>query len=787
MNTTLPAWRPRSPPLSAAAVAVMLGWATSVAAPPEISEEDLDIAVKRAVEYLWSRQNADGGWEEEHFAEQYAGGVAALTTYALLEAGQSPHDPRMVKAVAYLQEIPNLRTTYARSFRALVWSRLDADKFRKQRNEDATFLVRSQHKSGGWGYPGSWGGNTADPWAAEWVDNSNTQIAMLAAWAASVPGSEIPRSLWRAAEDYWVGGQNADGGWGYHMTTGSVRDDLGSYGSMTAAGLATLYIIYDQLHAADEGKFTGRGAPKCGQHVSRAKDLLTGIEAAARWLSKNFTLGEVAGTRNRHANRFLGYYHYSIDRAGVASGRKYLADKEWYPLLAREVLSRQQQDGSWGGLVETSFSLLALLRGRAPIIINKLQYAGEDWNNDPRDVAKLSEWMSRVFERSLGWQTVELHTPSDLLDAPILFLNGHEGPDFGDADRKALVNYVWEGGTIVAMACCSRGKFAKNCLSQFREMFPGLRVAPLEDDHSLYQMQYRPRTRLPITGLSDGCRTRIFIFQQDLCCAWHQGGWADHRELFEVGANLYLYATAHARQQSRLRPMFARPSPTPFEVRVVGRARYDGDWQADPRAVEHLSAAMAEAFGLGLREEVVELSVADPTRTALLWITGHDDLQLTEAQAEGLKRFIRQGGTVLVDAGCGRQRFDKSFRKLAAGLFGEDALQPLPPDHPLLSGALAGPLGADVRVARYKRDVLTSRPGLRTPELATLRTGRSPGLVYSRYGLACPCDGHPCVDCFSYEVDTARAMVANLIMAADRSSAAGPAPQSSPTSPPPPG
>lgn len=734
---------------------------------PGITEEDLDIAIRRAVDYLWSQRDGDGGWDEARYGGAFPGGVSCLVVYALLEAGESPHDTRMIKALKHLEELGDVGTTYVRSFRALVWAALDPVKYRSQRNQDSNWLVRSQHESGGWGYPGTWGGNTQHGGAASWVDNSNTQIAMLALWATSGLGSEVPRSLWHSAEKYWVESQNADGGWGYRPPTGRFGGPHSSYGSMTAAGLATLHILYDRLHVGGEGRYTGTGAPRCGQHGTRATDLIAGIDAAVGWITGHFSLTEVPRADAEFARKWLGYYFYSIERAGVASGRKYVGDREWYPALVKEVLARQGADGSWGDLINTSFSLLSLLKGRAPIVINKLKYAGEDWNNDPRDAAKLTEWMSRVFERPFGWQTVETHkAAADLLDAPVLYFNGHEGPVLSEADREALIDYVWEGGTIVAVACCSKAKFAETCVRQFRGMFPQLQVAPIENDHPLWTMQYQLQQRLPVVGFSDRCRTRIFLVRQDICCAWHQGLWVDHRDLFELGANFYLYATAHAPQRTRLRPMFARAAAKPSEVWRVGRVRHDGDWDADPRAVEHLSAAMAEAFGVGLREDAVDLTTADPARTPFIWITGHDPIALSTEQAEGLQRFLRKGGTVLVDAGCGRPAFDESFTELTAGLFGQDALKPLSPQDPLLSGALPGALGADVSVVRLKRGAVEAVPGPTSPVLANVRLGGGLGLIYSRYGLACPCDGHPCVRCASYETASARAIVANIIMAA---------------------
>lgn len=743
----------------------------SRAQPTTITDEDLDIAVRRAVAWLWAQQKENGGWDEGQFGAQFAGGVSALVTYALLEAGESPHQEQMVKALAFLEEVEHVNSTYARAFRALVWASMDGEKYLRHLNADADFLIKSQHSAGGWGYPGTWGAATAGPAASDFMDNSNSQIAMLALWEASqAPGNEVPRSVFRRAEDYWVRSQNADGGWGYQASWMPSAMESRSYGSMTAAGLATLNIIYDRVHVGDE---SGRIRPRPGTAARGRKgvdDLLARIDLANAWLAGNFNLDGVVGTSNHWANHWLGYYYYSIDRAGTASGRKYIGDVEWYPRVVEKVLSQQQPDGSWSDLINTSFSLLSLLKGRAPIIINKLQYAEDGWNDYPRDAAKVTQWMSGLFEQPFGWQIVEVHKAGrDLMDAPIVLIAGESGLELDDALKQALIDYVWEGGTIVASPSGSGTAFVERCRTLFGEMFPELAAHELESDHPLFSMQYRVSETAKITGFSDGCRTRIFLFETDVSLVWHQGRWMSERASFEVAANLYRYATGQSSEpRTRLRPMFATPAHAPREVWPVARGRHGGDWAAVPRVIAHMSAALAETCGVGLREEVVELESADAARTPLLWLTGHDQISLTAEQAEGLKRYLRAGGTVLVDAASSAESFHESFGRLAAEHFGESALEPMETDHPLLSGALAGPLGSDVRICRFNREALEADPDLSSPVLATIRFGNGLGVIYSRYGLACPADGMACIGRPSYDAESARAIVSNVIMSVMR-------------------
>ena len=120
--------------------------------------------------------------------------------------------------------------------RALVWAmlppRFESNLIADQKWLNAAFNDARQ----GWSY-------TRRPPIQ--VDNSITQLATLALWEAQKRGVVTPTRRWQALEERFVDMQLADGGWNYRG-----RGDP-SFGSMTTAGLATLFILQDLLHAAD--------------------------------------------------------------------------------------------------------------------------------------------------------------------------------------------------------------------------------------------------------------------------------------------------------------------------------------------------------------------------------------------------------------------------------------------------------------------------------------------------------------------------------------------------------
>lgn len=108
------------------------------------------------------------------------------------------------------------------------------------------------------------------------------------------------------------------------------------------------------------------------------------------------------------------YLMYGIERIGVASGYKYFGGVDWFSTAAREVLRTQDKNGAWhsgwgaeaSAVVGTSFNLLFLSRGHAPVVMNKLNYAesevkqapGTAWNERPRDCTTSSAGSPRSWK-----------------------------------------------------------------------------------------------------------------------------------------------------------------------------------------------------------------------------------------------------------------------------------------------------------------------------------------------------------------------------------------------------
>ena len=157
--------------------------------------------------------------------------------------------------------------------------------------------------------------------------------------------------------------------------------------------MATLFITQEYLHGND-------GIDCHGNIVD------PNIEKGLDWMADHFDEIYTAATMFNHP-----YYGlYGIERIGAASGRKYFKDIDWYKNGANYLVSPDLR-GAVGGMYATpSFALLFLVRGRAPVVMNKLQYDIDlhgdkppskegNWNERPRDVANLTTWIGKQNER----------------------------------------------------------------------------------------------------------------------------------------------------------------------------------------------------------------------------------------------------------------------------------------------------------------------------------------------------------------------------------------------------
>ncbi len=127
---------------------------TPVAA--EISDREVQQAIERGVEFLKTQQDkVQGNWPE-HTAQP--GGLTALCTLALLNAGVGPDDPAVARALDYLRSFDKPQMTYSVALRTMVFCLAEPKKDQLLIRQNVKWLegtqITSSTRAGGGREPG---------------------------------------------------------------------------------------------------------------------------------------------------------------------------------------------------------------------------------------------------------------------------------------------------------------------------------------------------------------------------------------------------------------------------------------------------------------------------------------------------------------------------------------------------------------------------------------------------------------------------------------------------------
>jgi len=718
------------------------------------------MAVEAAVTWLGNAQQADGRWPD---TRAYEGGTTALATLALLNAAVPPRDGPMQRAIEAVANIP-LRQTYVVSLKIQALAAADPVRYHDEIKAAAEWLIDAQLGNGMWTY-------ITVPGRNQGGDFSNSQFALLGLHEASRAGIKIPDPVWGKAENAWLKSQLADGGWAYVPPTAlrkAARQNLRSYGSMTAAGVASLYITGNSLTVRKEKGFTAAGeAPGCGTY-SQFKPIARGLA----WLARNFT-----AERNPGHGSWYFYYLYGIERVGILSGLRYFGQHDWYREGAARLVRLQRADGHWQEhhpIVDTALALLFLAKGHRPVLFHKLKWSDDNrWNLDRNDIAHLVEFIGDRLGEPASWEVTALEAGAqEWLTAPILYFNGHEFPRFDEAAIKKLNDYVNQGGTILAEACCGRKAFRAGFRAFAPKAFPDYELARLPPDHPVFRSIFKlDGSAIELYGIALGCRTSVFFSPHDLSCLWEQ---ADipikSRQAFELGTNIAAYATGLEPLPDKLdvvrlarRSADQDASSTPPRGAVfIAQLMHSGDWRPNPKAIPNLAAYLHSDMGVDVVPGYEPLRATDPklAQHPIVYMTGHFSFELSSEEVAALRQHLERGGFLFANACCGRQAFDSSMRKLARQLFPDHQLEPLAADHPIIAGQPGVPL---TRVS-YRPSMQAEHPDLTQVRLEGITLNGRTVVVYSPLSIDCGLDGHACFACRGLAPEDARRVAGNVIL-----------------------
>lgn len=715
-------------------------------------------------------------------------GYQALASWALLAAGESSQDPRLFERINFVLSGDPLRT-FERAMRLQNVRHLSRNRYMPWLERDARWLVGAMVKQSPLRgtFPTVFTDENKLP-----GNNVEAFYGVLGLSAAQEAGYRgIDPSVWEMIDYHWRAVQqntpeDTPAGWArgfynldrepYLQLDEDLRERLAARGGpdpfATAAGCFALDAAQQRL-GRPEDRSNFRGPPG-----SRGRELEKGLA----WLDDNFSLtGDVVD--------FEFYYRmWLMQRLGLATGRRSFNGIDWVRDITTEIIDRQGSNGLWRDegvvgrdrmpdTIPTSMSLLYLSDALQPAAISKLQLGNGAWNNRPSDLRNFLAYASDVYEVKTGWQIIEPDAKLvELQDTPLLFITTDRDFELSEQEVSRLRSFVDAGGMLVTNAEAGQSE-VRAFLKLYRDLFPDivaderndLPLAEASPDHPIFDVHQPVRGLNNVLVVENGVRTLAVHFPRDI-----GSDLQENRRLrspsFPVLSNLYLYAVGANPRQQRLVNRIVTPKPD-VAVRdevTAARVRHEGRFNPEPFFRSQLVGVARNELGIALSLETRDAGEIGDADIAFLTTTGENSDPLSDGQASAIRKYLRNGGTLWLDAAGGSAAAIQTAQTMARDILPDARLAPLPGNHPVITGVLddKGRLvrGYDNYRIRYRTFTLQTMKPTSRPRLQALFLDDRPAIIFSEEDLTSGVAGLRHWGIFGYDVPSSRQLILNGLL-----------------------
>ncbi len=168
---------------------------------------------------------------------------------------------------------------------------------------------------------------------------------------------------------------------------------------------------------------------------------------------------------------------------------------------------------------------------------------------------------------------------------------------------------------------------------------------------------------------------------------------------------------------------------------LIGKIAYGSEqhWMTDPGDLRGLLGWINPKLSLNYGHRTLKLNDSRLRTVPILYMTGHNYFQVEKDWPILLRRYLEDGGTVIVEACCGRIPFIESFLKIYPSIFPDKPLRPLPSGHPAFWCYYDLP---EVEMME-EGETLTTEPVLYGTDI-----GCRTALYFSKADLSCGWDHH---------------------------------------------
>ena len=420
-----------------------------------------------------------------------------------------------------------------------------------------------------------------------------------------------------------------------------------------------------------------------------------------------------------------------------------------------------------------------------PVLLTKIATSdAEDWTRTPDDLKGLLQWMSKEMNVNFSANVRRFsEISSDPQKNPILYRSGYKPFTLTPKEIATLREYLLNGGTIVFNALVGHPNFYASAVAAAQQILPDLTLYRLRMDHPVFHSFYEVgkvgyRDRMVrdgvatdpypwISGVDLDNRTAIFISRWDIALGWeankHESWGYSDADARKIGANLVSYVTAMrdaGRSVGKSVELVNADKKTAGKFRV-GQIIHDGPWRTRTAAFPMLLNQFQSTTGTPVSFDLRDVKLTDSSifEMPFAYLTGTTDFAFTEEERAALRRFLSNGGVLLVEAGEGRKSFDTSFRQEIAAILPGKPLTVLPPNHELFRR----PMSASTVKARPALAVKHGNQIEQQPELYGIEMNGTLSVIYTPNDLSAGWERALAPYALGYESKDATALGLNVL------------------------
>lgn len=200
-------------------------------------------------------------------------------------------------------------------------------------------------------------------------------------------------------------------------------------------------------------------------------------------------------------------------------------------------------------------------KAESSIKLARVKYSGGgDWYNDPSSEVNLLKFVAENTNIKVApvYEFVDLAT-DNLFNYPLIFLTGHGGVNFSDAEAEKLRAYLENGGFLYIDDDYG---LEKDIREELKKVFPDKPLEPLKPDHSIFRSHFVFPKGMPKIHEHDDKQPEVYgISMEGRLCVFFtvetnpSDGWADpevhndtpekRRTALEIGTNIIVYALSN--------------------------------------------------------------------------------------------------------------------------------------------------------------------------------------------------------------------------------------------------